>query len=128
MKIPFPTKHSFLPKVSHMYICLDKQEEKYQFLKCQTFKWIIIKKKLIQNYTIEDSNINRNPFSKETLIDLDKIFITSTVKYDDRMKTEIRSNISNDLFIELKNQLKDSQVNIINLNEQELKLLNKWIN
>ncbi|MGZ9414298.1 hypothetical protein [Mycoplasma sp. 5370] len=126
MKIPFPTKHSFLAKVAHMYICLDKQKEKYHFLKCQSYKLDMFTD-VITNYHKEVPNIKRNPFTKATLIDLDKVFITSKVKYDDRMKTEIRSNISDDLFNDLKNKLKDSQINIINLNEQELKLLNKLI-
>ncbi|MGZ9432052.1 hypothetical protein [Mycoplasma sp. CB776] len=43
------------------------------------------------------------------------------------MKTEIRSNISDDLLNDLKNKLKKYEPTRILLNEQELKLLNKWI-
>ncbi|WP_436358450.1 hypothetical protein ACR34G_02835 [Mycoplasma sp. 480] len=127
LRIPFPSKISYLARKTHMYICIKKEGMNYEFVKCQTSKAEIINLKIIKNYYEEQVDKNINPFVVETLIDLDKIFITSTVKYDDRMKTEIRSNISDDLLNDLKNKLKKYEPTRILLNEQELKLLNKWI-
>ena len=71
LKLPFPNIDSGLARIRHMYICKDSQLN-YSFVKSQTFKASILLH--VKNYIVEPPNLARNPFSKKTLIDLDKEF------------------------------------------------------
>lgn len=51
----------------------------------------------ISHYWDEKPDITRNPFQKLTRIDCDKEFVTSNVRYDDRLKTTIRTDVSQDV-------------------------------
>lgn len=71
LKLPFPNIDSGLAKKRHMYICKDSKPN-YSFIKSQTFKASILLH--VKNYIVEPPDLERNPFSKKTLIDLDKEF------------------------------------------------------
>ncbi|MGZ9428709.1 hypothetical protein [Mycoplasma sp. 1012] len=127
MRIPFPNKFGYLARKSHMYICINKVNKKCEFIKCQTYKLKTIDNNIVNNFYEEEPNIDRNPFLLNTLIDLDKVFITYNVKYDEKLKTEIRPNISDSLFKILQNKLKKQKFIKIYLDEEQLKLLNNLI-
>ena len=100
MKIPYPGINSVLASKVHMYICKKSLNDLKHFVKCQTFKPYMIygASPLINNYIIENSDLQRNPFNHTTLIDCDKIFTSCKCKYDLKMRTTSRTDICDDLF------------------------------
>ena len=81
----------------------------------------------INRYHDEQPDLTRNPFAKLTRIDCDKIFSTYTVSYDERLKTESRPDVCDDLFSIIENELLLDGYSNIKLNETELKSLNRFI-
>ncbi|MCT0448111.1 hypothetical protein [Lactococcus lactis] len=103
LKFPFPNIQSGLARKRHMYICKE-DKGKYSFIKSQTFKPSILSH--VNNYIIEDSNINRNPFSKKTLIDLDKEFhIRKTINISRDALCRRRPDICDELFKDITHQI-----------------------
>ena len=126
MKIPFPSLSSKLACSSHMYICVERAEPQYKFVKCQTLKPYMLIKPPTENYCDEPADITRNPFMHKTRIDCDKRFKTSEVEYDDRLLTPNRPDICEELFSVINEKLLQSG-NDISLNEEELVTINPLI-
>lgn len=99
IKLPFPNIDSDLARIRHMYICKDNTLN-YSFVKTQTFKPTILY--FVDNYIIENPDISRNPFSKPTLIDLDKEFhINNSINISREAICRIRANVCDELFTEI---------------------------
>ena len=127
MKIPLRDVAPNLANKRHMYICYGRNYSHYSYAKCQTFKPYHIDKGVVVSYHIEPPNIKRNPFVKTTLIDLDKIFITSKVEYSDELKTGNRTNICDELYDTIDGILSHKPYRKIPLDEDELCKLNPKI-
>lgn len=124
IKIPFPDINSDLANVPHMYICLEKQAEIKELLKCQTFKNEMIINNVTKNYVCENPNPERNPFNKPTLIDCDKIFKVKNVKIDLSLRTFPIHSICKNLHSQVKEKLENKEHEIHNLDKTELEMLN----
>lgn len=127
MKVPFPNISSSLALRPHMYICRNQVGSSYEYIKCQTLKPYMLINNPIMNYHDEDPDSSRNPFSRKTRIDCDKIFTSSTVSYSDGLKTTIRSDVCDDLFNRVEEMLQKDDYDNIPLNERNLKNLNDLI-
>ena len=125
MKIPFPSIGSELASSPHMYICIKSASPEYRFVKCQTLKPYMLIKATMKNYCDEKPDIARNPFSKTTRIDCDKVFCTSGDEYDEKLLTTSRPDICEDLFSETQRRLTDYED--VYLKEGELLSLNVFI-
>ena len=126
MKIPFPSVSSRLACSAHMYICVEREEPQYKFVKCQTLKPYMLVNNPTDNYCDEPADITRNPFERETRIDCDKRFKTAGVEYDDRLLTPNRPDICEELFLVVNEKLLQSGKDI-SLNEEELVSINPLI-
>ena len=129
LRMPFPNIQASLAVQSHMYICLENINNQKKFIKCQTAKAKLINK--VNTYIIEESDSTRNPFLKETLLDLDKKFFLLGVKIPLLLRTSIRTNISDILYNEILKKINVSigKVNIdtnefLSVNTKCYKILN----
>ena len=127
VKVPFPSIDSDLAVQAHMYICGQDSAPNYGFIKCQTLKPYMINSDIIAHYIDEPANINRNPFSRTSRIDCDKLFTTKSVRYDDGLKTTKRPDVCQDLYDIVKKELSTDGYDIIEVNEDELVSLNYLI-
>lgn len=127
MKIPFPDISSNLALKSDMYICRSSCGTKYEYVKCQTLKPFMLINSPIINYHDEEPDLSRNPFTKKTRIDCDKLFISSNVLYDDKLKTTARPDVSNEVFQSVEEKLMLNGYAKIQINEKEIKELNNLI-
>lgn len=127
MKIPYPNISDKLAVCSHMYICKLRQGSHYEYIKCQSIKPYMLSKKTSIHYLDEKPDLSRNPFTKPTRIDCDKVFSTFTVKYDQKLKTNLRSDVSDDLFNVVLDELQIDGYQNITLNENELVSINNLI-
>lgn len=127
MKVPYPSVSGRLALNSHMYICKTVSGPLREFVKCQTLKPYMLINDVIRHYCDEQPNINRNPFKKATRIDCDKLFITDSVKYDLKLRTDSRPDICEELYDEVIKELKEDGYNRIKINENELLKLNSLI-
>lgn len=128
MKIPFPSISDKLAVQAHMYICGKDSNPNYGFVKCQTLKPYMLGNSEFSHYVDEPADINRNPFSRTSRIDCDKLFTTKSVNYDDAMKTPSRPDVCHDLFMAVMTELNaDGYINI-SINETELVSINHLIN
>lgn len=129
MKVPYPEINSPLAVKSHMYICKSINNKEHKFIKCQTLKsyMLISDQNPMINYHDEVPDINRNPFSKPTRIDCDKLFNTYTVNYGSAMVTTTRRDVSDDLYKELVGKLSFGTFSEIDLDEDDLVSLNPLI-
>jgi hypothetical protein len=127
MKVPFPSISSGLALQSHMYICGQDTEPKYGFIKCQTLKPHMLGSNVIAHYVDEQADILRNPFVRTSRIDCDKFFVTSSVRYDDGLKTTSRPDVCQELYDDVKHELETDGYRTISLNEEELVVLNYLI-
>lgn len=71
--------------------------------------------------------INRNPFNKTTRIDCDKLFVTESVKYDLRLRTDSRPDVCKELYDNVIKELEIDGYKRIKINESELLKLNSLI-
>ena len=124
MKIPYPTISDKLAVAVHMYICKEKSNSHCEFIKCQTLKPYMLSSSLINHYIDESADISRNPFLRTTRIDCDKLFITDLVKYDIKMRTTLRPDVSSELFDDVIAELSEDGYSAISLNESELMCIN----
>ncbi|OSP86020.1 hypothetical protein B9W73_12600 [Lactococcus lactis] len=103
LKVPFPSVSSRLARQAHMYICVEKNSN-FVFVKSQTFKAPLLTR--VSNYIIERSDINRNPFSRETLIDLDKDFqVSRDVEISRASLCYRRKDVCSELFSDIDNKI-----------------------
>lgn len=127
MKVPFPSISDEMAVSPHMYICHKRAGTNYEYIKCQTLKpYMLINNPMI-HYHDEQPNISRNPFTRPTRIDCDKLFRTTTVCYDDRLKTSNRTDVCDQLFRSVQVELQKDGYSVIPINEIELKNLNRLI-
>jgi hypothetical protein len=127
MKVPFPSIRSGLALKPHMYICYKDTNPDYGFIKCQTLKPYMLSSNTMIHYVDEPANLSRNPFVHASRIDCDKLFVTSTVYYNDELKTVSRPDVCQELFNEVKNELLTDGYITVSINEDELSALNYLI-
>lgn len=127
MKVPYPTINDSLAVNSHMYICHMVNGGIYEFVKCQTLKPYMLKNNVLRHYLDEAADITRNPFSRTTRIDCDKAFITYNTIYNDKLKTTARPDVSEDVFIDMEDELQADGYLIVKVQEDELRVLNSLI-
>lgn len=127
MKVPYPSITDGMAMSSHMYICNKSSGTNYEYIKCQTLKPYMLINNPMLNYHDEQPDITRNPFTRPTRIDCDKLFITTTLHYDDRLKTSNRPDVCDDLFNSVEMKLLEDGYSCIYINEIELRTLNRLI-
>ena len=127
MKVPYPSVDSGLAVAAHMYICKKSVNHNYEYIKCQTLKPYMLNNNLLRHYHDEKANLDRNPFKHTTRIDCDKLFLTHTVEYSDDLKTQPRSDVCDDLFRTVIDEILADGVTEINVNEDQLQNLNIYI-
>lgn len=127
MKIPYPGIESGLAVASHMYICKGVNGNLYQYVKCQTLKPGMMSRNMLKHFVDEVPDQGRNPFLVPTRIDCDKLFLIDSVSYDDRLKTQIRSNVCQDLYQTVIKELGKDGYNSILLNGSQLAAINPLI-
>ncbi len=120
LKVPFPDISSGLARGIHMYICVGNNKEAL-FVKSQTYKPRLLT--LVNNSIIEEADINRNPFSQKTLIDLDKEFhISKDLVISKDSLCRKRPDVCDELFAEINQKIIEPNHEM--LNEQLLLTLN----
>ena len=121
--LPFPTIRSDLAVKNHMYICIDNCRTKNkELVKNQTFKPVLLTRRLVSNFLIEEPDRGRNPFTRPTLIDLDKIFMLDNTVIPTSYLARRRRNVSESLYEEILDHL--VQPRLIPLNKAEFVQLN----
>ncbi len=125
-KAPFPNISSKLAMNAHMYICGKDTAPHHGFIKCQTLKPYMLNK-IITHYVDEAANAMRNPFSRTSRIDCDKLFVSYSVHYDDRLKTTTRPDICRELYGKVKQTLTSHDYKTIAMDEEKLVELNALI-
>lgn len=127
MKVPYPSISDTLAISPHMYICKTADAPNYEFIKCQTLKPYMMFGGVFNHYVDEPADIIRNPFQRTTRIDCDKVFTTSTVVYNDMLKTTTRPDVCQELFDKIVIELVKDGHDTISLNEDELVRINPFI-
>lgn len=121
--LPFPTISSDLAVKNHMYICIDNSMTKNkELVKNQTFKPALLTRRLVKNFMIEEPDLARNPFTRPTLIDLDKVFMLDNTVIPTSYLARRRRNVSEELYEEILDYL--VQPRLISLNKSEFMQLN----
>jgi hypothetical protein len=124
LKIAYPDLHSGLAKVAHMYICYQKVNQTKRLLKCQSYKLSnIVGGSGINRYVIEQPNLSRNPFTKTTIIDCDKLFLTKETISRDFLH-EGRNNISEELYDSIDAKIRGYNPIRIKLSKDAIAVLN----
>lgn len=127
IKVPFPTIDSRLAIESHMYICRRADNGTFGFVKCQPLKPYMLTVRPILHYWDEKPDIERNPFQKTTRIDCDKEFVTCSVQYDDRLKTDSRPDVCEEVMEHIEYELVLDGYVINNVSEKDLVSLNRLV-
>lgn len=127
MKVPFPSISAGLALQAHMYICGKDTAPDYGFIKCQTLKPQMLGSNVIAHFVDEPANITRNPFGRTSRIDCDKFFVTSSVRYDDGLKTTSRPDVCQELYDDVRCELETDGYMTVPINEDELVTLNYLI-
>lgn len=125
IKVPYPSFDSGLVKKQHMYICIKKKNDTKHFVKVQTKKPYMLKDNSpIINYIDEYPDISRNPFTKVSRIDLDKIFYSTDIMYLPELLARRRKDICFDLYNKIINKLKQKSYKTIKLHAKDMSKLN----
>ena len=127
MKVPFPNINAGLALQAHMYIFGQEEMPEYGFITCQPLKPQMLGSRVIRHYVDEPADLNRNPFSRTSRIDCDKFFVTTSVGYDEELKTTSRPDVCDELYDNVKNELAADGYITILVNEDELVTLNALI-
>lgn len=127
MKVPFPNISSDLAVNAHMYICSKSNHPNYGFVKCQTLKPYMVGSTIFTHFIDEYADKNRNPFNNPTRIDCDKLFTSKSCYYDDKLKTPSRPDVCAELYNELLKELNSDGYKTIQMKENELISINKYI-
>lgn len=124
MRIPFPNLRSGLATKDHMYICVESVGMNKQFVECQSLKPKMLGNPMFKNFIDEHPDISRNPFTRDTRIDLDYTFGTTNSTYKRELLARIMQTVHNDLYADITSVLNLGQHKIEFLNEVQLKALN----
>ena len=127
VRIPFPTINSALASNSHMYICHKANSDAIRLIKCQTLKPYMLGSDLFKHYVDENPDPSRNPFKHVTRIDCDKEFEVFNLDFDESLKTTIRPNISKDLMTRVEEELDHSELQIIHIDQDQMRILNRMV-
>jgi hypothetical protein len=125
IKVPYPDSNSALAKIRHMYICHDRVNATKRFVKCQTWDFShIVGGSGVVNFLIEGPDVNRNPFTKRTLIDCDKVF-SAKATISKKFLTQIRPDVCDELVVEIQNKLNPKTYLRVKFTEKEFAALNE---
>lgn len=128
MKFPYPSINSRLAVQAHMYICKSSEHPKFSFVKCQTLKPYMLINNPLRHFIDELVNIERNPFSRTTRIDCDKLFSTWKVSYGDGLLATRRHDVCQALYDDVLAELEqDGWEDVAIENEREIAELNPLI-
>lgn len=127
MKIPYPDIGSGLALKPHLYICKNVCDNSYEYIKCQTLKPAMLIHSPTRHFVDEPADISRNPFQRTTRIDCDKIFTTTSVQYDDRLKTSLRPDICQELYDSVLMELSADGYVKVAIDEDKLTHINSLI-
>lgn len=127
MKVPYPSISDGLALSSHMYICKTVNSTIREFVKCQTLKPYMLTNNTMQHYCDEQPDITRNPFRRVTRIDCDKLFATSSVRYDLGLRTDSRTDVCQALYDVVVKELEEDGYTRVGVNETELMSINPLI-
>ena len=127
MYVPFPSISSQLAVSKHMYVCKYREDLEYEYVKCQTFKPALLSNGTIKHGVVEYPESNRNPFKAITIIDCDKLFCSSSVKYGNELLTSVRKDISQKVYDKVIRELEADGVHRIKLDEDGLCSINQFI-
>ena len=127
MKVPFPNISAGLALQAHMYICGKEDLPRYGFIKCQTLKPQMLGSGTFKHYIDEPADPARNPFSRTSRIDCDKFFETTSVEYDEKLKTTSRPDVCDELYDCVKRELVMDGYMTIWVNKNKLISLNALI-
>lgn len=127
MKVPYPTISDSMALKSHMYICRTAGPSCFEFIKCQTLKPYMLIDNPMRHYWDENADITRNPFLHKTRIDCDKTFRTYNVSYNDALRTTLRPDINDEVFISVEIELLEDGYDEIDILENDLKFINSLI-
>ncbi len=103
VRLPFPDISSTLAVQAHMYICNQNKNGRKKLLKAQTYKANL--EKVVDNFVREYPDINRNPFNKVTMIDLDKRFCIDGVTIPTTLRTRNRCDVSQEVYDDICNKI-----------------------
>jgi len=127
MRILYLSISAKLAVSSHMYICKEANNGRYEYVKCQTLKPNMLTGNMIRHFVDEEADICRNPFQRTTRIDCDKLFTTDTVEYGDELKTTARPDVCKELYDEVIRELYADGYDTIKMDEDELVSINPMI-
>ena len=128
MKVPYPSISSRLAVQAHMYICRRSEHPSYAFVKCQTLKPYMIIENPIRHFIDEPADLARNPFTRTTRIDCDKLFTTESVNYSEKLIAPRRCDVCQELYHKVVLELeKDGWDDVAFEDEQKLTELNPLI-
>lgn len=127
LKMPFPDISAGLALSPHMYICYESGQSKKMF-KVQSLKPHHIMHMPANNYIIEEKDIQRNPFNKKSMIDLDKYFFLERVRIKEWVLTKTRRDICADLYDKIQEGTEDLSIcREQKMNVDEIIILNKAV-
>lgn len=127
MLVPYPNISSKLAVKPHMYICWHSKNPDFKFVKCQSLKPDMIGNPKFTHYIDEPADSTRNPFRHTSRIDCDKSFATTSVAYNDALKTTSRPDVCEDLFKDVLRELFCDGYQEHAINESELVAINRLI-
>lgn len=125
--MPFPNISAKLACQAHMYICALIVGREFRFVKCQTLKPYMLYCSPMKYYWDEKPNINRNPFTNETRIDCDKLFVCSGVRYDLRLRTARRPDVCYNIMEQIEKKLNEAGSEKVIIDSTDICCLNTLI-
>lgn len=96
LKVPYPNINSGLARERHMYVCMNSETGKKEFIKISSLKPTHFIHPI--HHIIESPDINRNPFTKVSIIDCDKMLISTGIMFPIVLRTNRRPDICEDLY------------------------------
>lgn len=127
LKMPFPDISSGLALSAHMYICYESGESKKMF-KVQSLKPRHLMNMPANNCIIEEKDIQRNPFNKKSIIDLDKYFLLERVRIKEWVLAKTRRDICSDLYNKIREETEHLSIcHEQKMNVDEIITLNKAV-
>ena len=101
IKVACPGISPGVAKKVHIYVCAKKAYSAKRLVKCRSMKLSnIIWGAGVANYIVEKANAARNPFTRTTMIDCDRLFVAD-VSIPRSLLAGIRPDISQKLYDEV---------------------------